>query len=86
MLRRYVNYTATMTDEELEALVRELAADGIVMTKDEARRAVYRLTEILALISEPLPLPPPSSHRVKRSPEVPDPERDEPLPPHCEPM
>ena len=75
---------ATMTDEELEVLVRELAADGIVMTKDEARRAVYRLAELLALISEPLPSPPSSSHESEETSGVPGPEQGKSDPRHCE--
>lgn len=75
-----------MNDQDLRVLQTELQADNIWVSDDEARRAVYRLTELLILISEPLPLPAPSSHRVKRSPEVPDPERDEQLPLHCEPV
>ncbi len=53
-----------MSDEEADTLVAELAADGIVVTKDEARRAVHRLAELLLLISQPLPLPSPSDATV----------------------
>jgi hypothetical protein len=47
-----------MTDDELAKLVVELSADGIVVTREEASRAVRRLAELLLLISEPLPLLP----------------------------
>lgn len=47
-----------MSDDEIDALVAELAADGIVVTKDEAERAVHRLAELLLLISQPLPFHP----------------------------
>jgi hypothetical protein len=47
-----------MTDDDLAGLVAELSADGIVVTREEAYRAVHRLAELLLLISEPLPLPP----------------------------
>lgn len=46
-----------MSDEEADMLVAELEVDGIVVTREEARRSVYRLAELLFLISEPLPLP-----------------------------
>ena len=47
----------TINDEEVDRLVAELAADGIVISREEAQRSVYRLAELLLLLSEPLPLP-----------------------------
>lgn len=60
MLRGFAVPDPAMNDDELDGLVAELAADGIVVTRDEASRAVQRLAELLLLISESLPLPPPS--------------------------
>lgn len=53
-------YGPVMSDEEADELVAELAADGIVVSREEARQSVERLVKLLLLISEPLPLPPPS--------------------------
>lgn len=52
-----------ISDEKADELVAELAADGIVVSREEARRSIERLAELLLLISEPLPLPPPSGSR-----------------------
>lgn len=48
-----------LTDHDINTLVVELAADGITVTRDEARLAVERLAHLLLAISAPLPLPPP---------------------------
>lgn len=43
-----------ISDTNLDALVAELAADGITITKQDARYAVRRLADLLLLISRPL--------------------------------
>lgn len=62
-------------DKEADALVAELAADGIVVSREEARLSVHRLAELLLLISEPLPLP---TGPANQEAEDPSPERGEP--------
>lgn len=44
-----------LTDSELEALIAELAADGIEIPKEDARDAVRRFAALLLIISQPLP-------------------------------
>ena len=67
-----------MNDDDLETLIAEIAADGIVVTKEEAYRAVHHLAELLVLISRPLPLPPPSYGLADLNPEALPPEPDAP--------
>ena len=44
--------TELMSDKEADELVAELATDGIVVTREQARDAVLRYTEILLLVSQ----------------------------------
>jgi len=41
-----------MTEDALDALVAELALDGIVVTREEARGVVRKVAELLLLVSE----------------------------------
>lgn len=58
------SHDSDIADSDLDALIAELAADGIVLSKDDARHAVVRLAKLLLLISAPLPLPPPSDQQA----------------------
>ena len=45
----------SIPDEELDAFVAELKEDGTIISREEARDGLNRLTELYDLICRPLP-------------------------------
>lgn len=51
--------TIPVPDEDVDDLVAGLKDDGIIVTREEARRAIIDLADLYLLIARPLPLPGP---------------------------
>lgn len=60
-----------MTDEEADTLVAELAREGKIITRDEAREAVRKVAEILYLASRENLWPEPSELEHSSPPQSP---------------
>ena len=63
MLDYYTN-TIPIPDEDIDGLVAGLKEDGIIVTREEAERAILDLVELYTLICQPLPLPAPSKPKL----------------------
>jgi len=60
-----------MTDEEVDALLAELTHEGKIITPDEAREAVRKVSEILYLASREGLFPEPLDEEVSDLPQSP---------------